>query len=423
MNEKLFFLFFPFLFFFINYILISSTNSTLYFSFPTAIILQDKNIFIIHKTGVSVCDPKLEIIKKNVIDFYDDKQISEADLSTISISQFENGFIVSIIKNKIFIFDNTGNYKTNSSLNTENIAYYSLTTYKVEINSYYYFIAYIMNKKLHFLYYQYDLTNNNNNQLIKEEAYDRYLDYIYQKTREVENKGISCEFLKNRYYEDIITCLYTVYYSSSYHASIGYLYIESSSLYWKYDNAHFDGISLDFVRSSVTRDHSKALYCGYSNDGKPICILIDLLDNFNYLNWYTYDRNCVKTNYGVKVKFHSEIEEFTFSCFLEGGGIQIGTYNKDLTYAEDEFYRFTDCDYIKGYSVLFSYNTMDYYILSDANCNNINFTFKRLFYYYEEGEEEEEEEREEVEKGEEGEDGEEDEEEEEEEEKEKGEEK
>ena len=61
-----------------------------------------------------------------------------------------------------------------------------------------------------------------------------------------------------------------------------------------------------------------------------------------------------KKNYGVKVKFHSEIEEFTFSCFLEGGGIQIGTYNKDLTYAEDEFYRFTDCEYIKGYSVLFS---------------------------------------------------------------------
>ena len=390
MEVKSFIRSFNLFFLFIIFLIISSTNSALYFSFPTAIALGDKNIFIIHQTGVTICDPKLTTIKKNVIDFASNEQISESTLSTISIAQFSNGYIVSTIINKVFIFDEKGNYKTNSSLTIGSIPYYSLAIHKVVSNSYYFLIGYIISNKLHLLYYQYNQNNNAITQLINDETYDSYYGTI-------ENKGLACVFLKNSYSQDIITCLYSVYYSYKYHQTVVYLYIESNSFYWKYDNAYFNGDSFDFMRASVTSDHYKALFCGYSSDGTPRCIIYDLLYNIDYLNGYIYDRNCVKKNYGVKVNYHSEIEEFTFSCFLEGGGIQIATHNKDLTEAEDEFYRFTDCEYIKGYSVLFSSDKRDYFIFSDANCNNINCPFKILFYYQkeEEIEEEIEEEREE----------------------------
>ena len=102
MNEISSNLFSHLLFFIISFKLISSNNSTLYFTFPTAIILQDENIFIIHQKGASVIDPNLETILINSYNFTDDEQITENNLAIVSIAQFEN--VVSIlIKKNIFL--------------------------------------------------------------------------------------------------------------------------------------------------------------------------------------------------------------------------------------------------------------------------------------------------------------------------------
>ena len=94
-------------------ILIKIVNNKLNFSYPTAITLNNGDIFIIHKYGITICDSSLLNIIKNVKNFTsENEQISsEEKLSKVSISKFNDGFIVSIIINKVYIFDKNGNYK------------------------------------------------------------------------------------------------------------------------------------------------------------------------------------------------------------------------------------------------------------------------------------------------------------------------
>ena len=117
-------------FLFIFFLLISFLNSTLYFTFPTAIILQDENIFIIHQKGISVCDPNLETILVNSYNFTSVEQITENNLEKVSIAQFEDGYIVSIIINKIYFFNEKGIFQKSFSLTTEGISFYTLTALK-----------------------------------------------------------------------------------------------------------------------------------------------------------------------------------------------------------------------------------------------------------------------------------------------------
>ena len=81
-------------------------SSGLYFEYPTSIILNNKKIFIIHKTGVTICEPSFTNIVKNVYNFTNEnEQISnETKLSKVSLSKFDDGYIVSIISLIKYIF-------------------------------------------------------------------------------------------------------------------------------------------------------------------------------------------------------------------------------------------------------------------------------------------------------------------------------
>lgn len=121
--------------------LISLAISFPYFYFPTTITLNNKNIFVIHKTGITICDSSFKKIIKNIYDFpAENEQISTEDqLSKISIKKFDNGYIVSIIIDRIYIFDSEGNYLERSeTLNSDNDIIFTFTTYKIE-NNYYFF--------------------------------------------------------------------------------------------------------------------------------------------------------------------------------------------------------------------------------------------------------------------------------------------
>ena len=66
--EKNEFLFLIILLFFKTY--------SLYFDYPTSIVLNNENIFIIHKEGITICDPSFTEIVKDVYKFNDNEKIS-----------------------------------------------------------------------------------------------------------------------------------------------------------------------------------------------------------------------------------------------------------------------------------------------------------------------------------------------------------
>ena len=117
------------LYFFILLIIhFSFIISSISFEYPSALTLNNGNIFIIHKTGVSICDPSNSTIIKDIIIFKESEQIKNEDyLSKVILAQFKDGYIVSIIINKIFFFDAEGKYEYNETLTTRDDLYYFLT--------------------------------------------------------------------------------------------------------------------------------------------------------------------------------------------------------------------------------------------------------------------------------------------------------
>ena len=75
---------------------------TLSYQYPTAFTLQDRRIFIIHSSGIDICNSQYtESIQ--IIAFSTTQ--SQINLSKISISKFSNGEFIIFIINKFYLFD------------------------------------------------------------------------------------------------------------------------------------------------------------------------------------------------------------------------------------------------------------------------------------------------------------------------------
>ena len=201
MDYRLFFHFKRIVNFIIFNLLMTLTYSSVSFNFPYSLTLSNGDIFVIHQTGVSICDNHLSEIKQNVISFPENKEIkTESSLSKIS-TIFENNYIICIINDKIYIFDEFGTsiYNSTSTItNFEEAEYYTLVP--ITKNNYYYtyVVGYIYNNLLYLLYYKYEFSRKINNLLnikrgIKHESYDNYDNYIG--SFYIEYKGLSCQYM------------------------------------------------------------------------------------------------------------------------------------------------------------------------------------------------------------------------------------
>ena len=74
-----------------------SSEAFLYFNYPYAFKIKDKNIFVIHQDGITICDPTLKrIIRNETIFEGTDKINSDASLSKVT-TLYENGYIICLI--------------------------------------------------------------------------------------------------------------------------------------------------------------------------------------------------------------------------------------------------------------------------------------------------------------------------------------
>ena len=88
---------------------ISKINSTNSYTNPKIISLLNGNLFIIHKDGIDICYKDFTKIKTSLT-FSENEKITIDNLSKIEISKFDNGYVICIIIDKIYIFDNEGKF-------------------------------------------------------------------------------------------------------------------------------------------------------------------------------------------------------------------------------------------------------------------------------------------------------------------------
>ena len=263
------------LFWIIIYIIINQTTSPISFEYPHSFYLPNRNIFVIHKLGITICNLNLTEIIKNVIVFENDEKITEESLSKVT-SIIENGYIFNIINDKIYIFDDVGNllFKSNNKIleTGENPAYYTLAPVKIS-NGYYYYVIGFINNNITLLYYKYNIANKQNNLIISMKNFQK--SYFTNNRVYIESKSLACNYMKNETLESLLCFYLSSQLSNSeykYYSTIISFYINENEIK-DIDNNFllYDFGNYKYIKSTVNIDHSFAFVCMVPYEGLNIC--------------------------------------------------------------------------------------------------------------------------------------------------------
>jgi len=174
-------------------------NSETYFDYPHSIILTNENIFLIQKTGIDIYDKYFNKLNQ-IIEFSGEEEISEENFAKIAI-KYNEKYILSIINDKLFIFNNEGNLLYKEKINgNQKIYSYSLTFIYSTNDACYYVIGYFdENSYLNLYVYGYDKKKN---YTLLFDSYNNQFNY--------KPKLLSCEYSRYISIRNFLVCFFNL---------------------------------------------------------------------------------------------------------------------------------------------------------------------------------------------------------------------
>ena len=297
LNDKLFIIF---LFFHI----VDSKS----FDYPYYLTLSNGNIFFIHYKGIDIYDSSFNKINQ-ILQFSGDEEMTEEIFSKIEL-KYGNEHILSIINDKIYIFNNEGKflYKSEDKINkNETIKNYALAPIGLYNDTFKYAIAFFegeiyKNIYLNLYLYSYNITENNNTLLnitkdnryyFTYTGYGTYSEYRYYTN---QNKELSCEYMtyydhKNKIDRNYLTCFFfkdgaigtTNYYI--YNNKLSY----NSNLFCVYSYSDLTHETKGtFIKSEINYDRTLAFIWFHFADY-----------NKTYFTTFNISSNEIKTQYSI----------------------------------------------------------------------------------------------------------------------------
>jgi len=334
---------------------ISSKTS---FYYPYSITLVNDNIFLIQKTGIDIYDKSLNKLKK-IVEFSGEEKISEENFSKVAIKH-NNEYILSVINDKMFIFNNEGNllYKSEEKINGNQTIYcYSLTFIHSTNNTCDYVIGYFDEDCFLNLYlYRYEIEANNITLLYnyKKNSYIHQMPEIYE-TDTIEftskQKLLSCEYMYSKFFANDYNLLICFFNSDSNVGIVAYNIIEYYNEIVQYQGLHKDYIvlltqnidnskNITSIKSELNYNRSLAIvWWTFKNDSQTRYFIYDLEYALIKSNWkfntnkeYLYSwkllNTCINREYEERINVFPYKNQFAFSCIIEDENIQILLYNK-----------------------------------------------------------------------------------------------
>ena len=189
----------------ILYLIVSKTNSTTEFIYPSAISLSNNKILVIDKFGINIYDSNLEFVR-NVYTFPDEEQIKDEEALSRVLLKIYSEYIFSIINDKIHIFKNSGELIFRSSskiINGQYPEYYTLAP-GPKYATYFYYVIGFFDKDVHLNLISYKLNMETKENIfvssIKNEYYTERRYYSYSRKDFYDeyyflNWGLSCEYM------------------------------------------------------------------------------------------------------------------------------------------------------------------------------------------------------------------------------------
>ena len=121
--------------------------------------LSNGQKLLVHKLGIDIVDKDYNQKIRTEITFTDDEQISTEDkLKNVIIKKFENGYLICLVVDRTYIFDNLGNFLSEK----ENINFdFTVNYYSLNIkDNYHFFIGFISEETFYLYYYEYNTETN-----------------------------------------------------------------------------------------------------------------------------------------------------------------------------------------------------------------------------------------------------------------------
>ena len=353
-------------------------------SYPKSITLLNGNIFVIHQDGITIYDSSLRRVRKNVIEFNSEEKIDNKDkLTKITISRFENEYIVCIILATIHVFDIKGNllYKEENKTITELMAAsstystYTLLPIKKVNNEYTYMIGFIKNDFISLYFFKFvDNEDSKINTLLYTKKPFRKICYDsnnYEQSCPILNNALTCELMSNSEGNNIY-CFFGVNIAPQ---SVTLAIINSEPDYdtKKIGEQSFLQNDAKGLKSAISPDRKKCLICMNFPDRTSNCTVFSV-DNLSFSTVVKYEVECGSEGYTVNVEYMRETEQYVFSCSNYEGKLTATLFDKDFNHLGETF-KLADSGKVFGYSIVYSYSKGNYFAVSDINNENGQLQF------------------------------------------------
>ena len=266
-------------------------------------------------------------------------------------------------------------------LNDNNFFYYIIGYY-----SYMYSSKYRKNLyALILLYYKIDLTNKNNI-YINDLQYEIFTSSFWGDEYYFLNQGLSCDYMQDAsgYNDYLLACFVII---DDEYPTLSHNFFDATSSKISINNDYYydyvdelNDVKLIQTVPSISREYE--LICLLFTDENLECYKFKYTDGFwkdsgSFYQSFTTNFNCRNELYGMKLNYLSNSQNIALSCINSISTVQAMFFDNNLNILNTSE-QFTDCESIYGHSVIYSENYSDFYVVSDAVCQNITRSFENL---------------------------------------------
>ena len=366
--------------------------SALDFTYPSAITISNGNIFVIEKEGIFVYDEQLANIVYNY-PFDEDEKINDLNSLSNIIIKYRYDYIICLINLKIYFFSNEGEklLETEKLITDENFSYPTLTPINLNDEDYYYIIGFFLNEnnlyKLKLIFYKINLSSSDYlNAKIFENTIDKFTISFWNNIRLFQNIGLSCEYMQaeDNESDNFLTCFFIIEIKNS--LTLAHYLFDVSAISFnvseKYYYAYIDNIDdVKQIKAVTNNNRKEALVCLLYTNENLNCFKFHFLRGLirkksEFYQEIKTDFNCRNELYGMKLDFLVEPANIILSCIGQNALVQAIIFDDELG-SQGSIFQFEECEAIFGQSMIYSKSNSDYYIISDAVCNDNKKCFEQ----------------------------------------------
>ena len=347
------------------------THSYLEFNYLKAITLDNEYKVVVTSKGIYSFYPKLSSIAYSynftgtqiLSDFESLAYINNADFSQFSGEDGGHKYVICIIKQTIYVMNEKGSllfYKDISS-NLNSFDCFTLVAFKYLNNEYYFTIGYSLPLffSLKLLYFKITFNSENSGDIT-------YISQIEEKPLyngnyySINSNNLSCQRMSDSN-NKVLVCFAGYSQFDSYIAAFKYNPDEQLTLISMSNSiVDSDRKKMEYIKSSINSERTKALICYTTFDSKGKCLSYDINDNKLY-DISISSNFCSFNAYGLNSYFFPKSNEFIFSCVDDFSHFSMKRIDSNFNIIEDN--NFNGITF-SGYSF---YNTFSIIYISQYN--------------------------------------------------------